>query len=103
MCDTHRRAFLTRSIFVLGAVAAGASLAVAGAQTPATTAKWVCPPCGCPSDGKEFDAPGSCPSCGMTLIQKPVAAAPAAPAKPETTPSPASPTKPATTPPPLPQ
>lgn len=26
-----------------------------------------CTPCGCSSDGKQFDKPGNCPSCGMTL------------------------------------
>ena len=30
--------------------------------------KYVCPPCGCDSDGKEFDDPGYCPSCGMQLV-----------------------------------
>lgn len=33
--------------------------------------KYVCPPCGCAMDGKEFSAPGACPACGMTLVQKP--------------------------------
>lgn len=26
-----------------------------------------CAPCGCDSDGKHFDQPGNCPSCGMKL------------------------------------
>ncbi len=28
---------------------------------------YVCPPCGCAADGEEFDGPGRCPACGMTL------------------------------------
>lgn len=31
---------------------------------------YVCPPCGLPCDKLEFDKPGTCPSCGMTLIEK---------------------------------
>jgi rubrerythrin len=34
---------------------------------------YVCPPCGCSMDGKEFSEPGSCPACDMTLIPKPKA------------------------------
>jgi len=29
---------------------------------------WVCPPCGAPCDAKVFDHPGTCPECGMTLV-----------------------------------
>lgn len=31
---------------------------------------FVCPPCGCAMDDAEFDAPGQCPACGMTLALK---------------------------------
>ena len=31
---------------------------------------YVCPACGCPDDGRTFDKPGVCPSCGMKLIEK---------------------------------
>ena len=81
MCIAHRRRFLARSLG-LGAVglliAADPSLA-SPAQTPAPSPgqKWICPPCGCASDGKDFDAAGECPSCGMLLIVKPAPAAPA--------------------------
>lgn len=53
-------------------------------------AKFVCPPCGCSYDGKEFDKPGVCPdpACGMTLIPKPVSAPPAS-ATPPKAPAPA--------------
>ena len=29
-----------------------------------------CDPCGCDSDGKQFEHPGNCPSCGMKLIAR---------------------------------
>lgn len=32
--------------------------------------RFVCPPCGCSMDDHEFDAPGVCPDCGMTLAPK---------------------------------
>jgi len=28
---------------------------------------YVCPPCGCSADGRDFAQPGRCPACGMTL------------------------------------
>src|SRR5689334_415002 len=36
---------------------------------------YVCPPCGLACDKLEFDKPGACPTCGMTLIEKPNAKA----------------------------
>jgi len=30
---------------------------------------YICPPCGCDSQGKIFREPGACPSCGMELIE----------------------------------
>jgi uncharacterized protein len=56
----------TRASFVLSLVAL--QLAVLGAAPP--TLEYVCPPCGCASDGKTFTAPGACPSCGMKLVAK---------------------------------
>ncbi len=41
------------------------------AQTQTQNAtEYVCPPCGCSNDGKVFNAPGSCPVCGMQLVPK---------------------------------
>jgi transcriptional regulator GlxA family with amidase domain len=41
------------------------------AQTQTQNAtEYVCPPCGCSNDGKVFNAPGSCPVCGMSLVPK---------------------------------
>jgi pimeloyl-ACP methyl ester carboxylesterase len=31
---------------------------------------FICPPCGCSEDQTEFDAPGRCPDCDMTLMPK---------------------------------
>lgn len=31
---------------------------------------YVCPDCGCAADDQTFDKPGTCPSCGMQLIEK---------------------------------
>jgi len=44
-----------------------ASLPIAGAP-PASTEAYVCPDCGCASDGKVFKKPGPCPSCNMQLV-----------------------------------
>ena len=61
------------------AAAACACLAPQLGRAQAPGAKYVCPPCGCSQDGKEFDKPGVCPdpACGMTLIPKPESAPPA--------------------------
>jgi len=63
-----RRGILRGGLFgAVGACACvTAGLAVA-AEAPGG-AKFTCPPCGCESDGKMFDAAGACPSCGMALI-----------------------------------
>jgi hypothetical protein len=75
MCNSDRRHFLAMSVVTVGAVCIG------GAALAAETAPkkvYVCPPCGCAADGKEFPEPGTCPECGMTLVEK--AAEPANPA-----------------------
>ncbi|MEP6922338.1 MAG: sulfur transferase domain-containing protein [bacterium] len=52
---------------------------VAGSFTLATLAlsvsaqdkkQFICPPCGCSEDGVVHDEPGTCPACGMALIEK---------------------------------
>src|SRR5947209_835138 len=40
------------------------------AELPTESKTYVCPACGCADDGKTFDKPGTCPSCGMALITK---------------------------------
>ena len=71
MTIASRRRLLQVGFF--GAACACLAPALAGAGTPTTSpsGKWVCPPCGCAADGKEFDAPGACPECGMPLVAKP--------------------------------
>jgi len=49
-------------------IAAIAILAAAAADTP--TKSYVCPSCGCAADGRIFDKPGTCPECGMVLIEQ---------------------------------
>ena len=81
---TSRRRFLQAGVLGVACACAGAGWAFAqtapegAAPTPSPTGKWICPPCGCDADGKEFDAPGVCPagSCGMMLIPKPAAQEP---------------------------
>jgi putative intracellular protease/amidase len=51
----------------------------APASTPASAAgHWVCPPCGTPCDTLVFGAPGTCPTCGMALVDQATATASAA-------------------------
>lgn len=74
MSIASRRHVLRGGLF--GALCACAAPGLAFAQAakpPAPGQKYVCPPCGCAADGKEFDAPGTCPECGMPLIPKPAA------------------------------
>jgi hypothetical protein len=63
-----RRGLLRGGLFgAVGACACVAAGLAVAAETPAGS-KFACPPCGCESDGKMFDAAGTCPSCGMTLV-----------------------------------
>jgi len=40
-------------------------------DSPAMPAKhYVCPPCGLPCDDAVYDAPGTCPKCGMALVDQ---------------------------------
>src|SRR5262249_21200660 len=50
--------------------------------------KYVCPPCNCGEDEKEYDAPGACPACGMPLVEKaqPAPAGPPQTSSPQTAP-----------------
>jgi hypothetical protein len=71
MCEQQRRKFLARTTLGAGAIIGVSLLGFASAQTlDPTGKKWTCPPCGCGQDGKEFDAPGPCPSCGMPMVEK---------------------------------
>ena len=67
MCNSDRRHFLGMAMVTLGAVGiAGVALAA----DPAPKKTYVCPPCGCAADGKDFPEAGNCPECGMPLVEK---------------------------------
>lgn len=59
------------------------SPAAAAGTTTAEKQHWVCPPCNIPCDTLVFDAPGTCPTCGMALVEQAAAAAAAAQAPPQ--------------------
>ena len=67
-----RRGFLLSSAGAVIATsyvsAVGHSVSRLSSLRTATT--YVCPPCGQPCDKLTFDKPGTCPQCGMTLIDK---------------------------------
>ena len=71
MCNSDRRHFLAMSLVTLGVAGgvAGIAGAALAADTPAKKV-YVCPPCGCAADGKDFPEPGNCPECGMPLVEK---------------------------------
>ena len=77
MTIASRRLVLQGGLFGVACVATRVAFA-AETPAPSPTGKYVCPPCGCAADGKEFDKPGACPECGMPLVPKP-ADAPAPP------------------------
>ena len=51
-----------------------AALLLAGVALPrpalADAKHWVCPPCGLPCDTTVFDHAGTCPQCGMALVEQ---------------------------------
>ncbi len=74
MLVSSRRHLIQGAILGVACACVAPRLAFA-AQSPPTE-KYICPPCGCAADGKEFDAPGACPECGMPLIPKPAESKP---------------------------
>lgn len=70
MTIASRRLILQGAVFGVACACVG-GLAIAAENPPTSPGgKWICPPCGCAADGKEFDAPGACPECGMPLVPK---------------------------------
>lgn len=51
---------------VLALAAVGAAMTIPAAR--ASAVRYVCPPCGSPCDTASFDKPGTCPVCGMALV-----------------------------------
>ena len=72
-----RRRALKTGLIGLACACVAPRFAFAEGESP--TGKWMCPPCGCSADGKEFDKAGDCPACGMPLAPKPKADVPPAP------------------------
>jgi putative intracellular protease/amidase len=68
MSPMRRLTFCTLIIAVLAAFAAVSA-------TPAAATRYVCPLCAAPCDTMHFDAAGTCPKCGMTLVAETSAAA----------------------------
>jgi len=62
-------------LFSLAVASAAAALTCAPAQPPATASaqhgkRWVCAPCGGTCDLAFYDHPGTCPHCGMPLVEE---------------------------------
>jgi putative intracellular protease/amidase len=70
-----RRVFCIVAALSLGLFLSGGTVAAQRAK------RFVCPPCGSPCDGKTHDKPGTCPACGMALLDEDAAAALAHPHK----------------------
>src|SRR5262249_34131051 len=62
----------------LAALALIAALALLGRPSTAQGKRYVCAPCGLPCDADVADQPGTCPKCGMPLVEQDQAAAEAA-------------------------
>ena len=74
MTIASRRRLLQGAFVVACACGVAHAAAAADAPAPSPTGKFICPPCGCASDGQDFDKPGACPSCSMPLMAKPAEA-----------------------------
>ncbi len=66
------RDWIARRGVLAGVAASGAATLIGpvwgASQDP--NAPYICPPCGCAMDGKDFAKPGTCPACGMRLVPK---------------------------------
>jgi len=73
--DLTRRAFLALASFAIpvGQGIGLEELFISGGGSSAGPI-YVCPPCGLDCDKLEFNAPGTCPVCGMKLVEKGAAA-----------------------------
>ena len=72
------RELLTRRTFIKAGAGAtiaagclgtvGSNIARSHSANSVAAKTYICPPCGQPCDKLIFDKPGSCPTCGMTLV-----------------------------------
>lgn len=60
-----RRDFAVSGLCGLATLAVGASSYNGQAKK-----QYVCPPCGCARDNETFEQAGTCPACGMALVEK---------------------------------
>lgn len=61
---------ITVMLVLLMPILFGALKTVTSANQTAEKKEYICPPCGCGSDQRAFDKPGTCPACGMELVEK---------------------------------
>lgn len=59
---------ISRRLFVGASLAMAACAHVASSVDATNQDAFICPPCGCAMDDVVFDAPGTCPDCGMGLV-----------------------------------
>jgi putative intracellular protease/amidase len=76
--DLRRPGATARLLLALALVLFTASGLLAG---PDAAKHWVCPPCGIPCDNAVYDKPGTCPTCGMALVEQSEATAASAVAR----------------------
>ena len=55
-------------LFVLAALCLAVGPSFSPDSAAAADRHYVCPPCGLPCDDAVYDAPGTCPKCGMALV-----------------------------------
>lgn len=68
------RIWLPVALIILAVAFPVAAIRLAGADLSlaeqAVGKEYVCPPCGCDNHDQTYDQPGTCPSCGMALVEK---------------------------------
>jgi len=69
--------------FALFAVCFPLAEEVMAGQAAAAKKEFVCPPCGCGRDNEVHDKAGTCPACGMALVERGGEAARPAPQRPQ--------------------
>jgi putative intracellular protease/amidase len=55
---------------IISLIYAITAMAILAPAAPDAPKKYICPSCGCAADNRIFDKPGTCPECGMALIEQ---------------------------------